>query len=40
MTGRSQFSFFILFFVLIVQVSHYDVDAFIQKEYSFIKAMS
>ena len=40
MTSRSQFSFFILFFVLIVQVSHYDVDAFIQKEYSLQEVLS
>ena len=40
MKSRSQFSFSILFFVLIVHSSHYDVDAFIEKEYSLQEVLS
>ena len=40
MIGRSPFSFSILFFVLIVHSSHYDVDAFIEKEYSLQEVLS
>ena len=40
MTGRSQFSFFILSFIFIVLASHYDAEAFIQKEYSLQEVLS
>ena len=40
MTGRSQFSFFILSFISIVLASHYDAEAFIQKEYSLQEVLS